>query len=43
MLIDELQAAGVDWIGLIGKPGTAKFYESLGFSELKDYIPMKLS
>lgn len=43
LLIAELQAAGVDWIGLIGKPGTAEFYESLGFSELKDYIPMKLS
>ncbi len=42
LLIAELQAAGVDWIGLIGKPGTAHFYESLNFKELIDYIPMQL-
>lgn len=42
LLIAELQAAGVDWIGLIGRPGTAHFYNSLGFSELKAHIPMKL-
>ena len=41
-LIKELQALGIDWIGLIGAPGTANFYRRLGFKELKDFIPMKL-
>jgi aralkylamine N-acetyltransferase len=42
LLIFELQAAGVDWIGLIGKPGTGHFYESLNFKKLKNFIPMEL-
>ena len=41
-LIDELKKRGVDWIGLIGEPGTGSFYENLGFRQMKDYIPFKL-
>lgn len=43
LLIRELKAKGVDWIGLIGEPGTEKFYSRLGFSALKGFIPMKLT
>ncbi len=32
----------IDWIGLIGNPGTGHFYESLNFKELKNFIPMAL-
>ncbi len=39
-LIENLQAKGINWIGLIGEPGTRHFYEELGFSEMKDYLPM---
>jgi spermidine synthase len=39
-LIDYLSAHDVDWIGLIGEPGTKSFYEELGFQEMRDYIPM---
>ena len=41
-LIKGLEARGVDWIGLIGEPGTGTFYERLGFREMKDHIPFKL-
>jgi spermidine synthase len=41
-LIEELKKRGVDWIGLIGEPGTRVFYENLGFRQMKDYIPFKL-
>lgn len=40
-LIQELKTRGVDWIGLIGEPGTFPFYEKLGFRRMKDYIPLK--
>ncbi|MCG8616831.1 MAG: GNAT family N-acetyltransferase [Desulfobacterales bacterium] len=42
VLIRELMNLGVDWIGLIGEPGTQSFYERLGFKEMKDHIPFKL-
>lgn len=41
-LIKELKKYHIDWIGLIGEPGTQSFYESLGFKEMKNHIPMKL-
>lgn len=41
-LVEELKKRGVDWIGLIGEPGTRSFYENLGFRQMKDYIPFKL-
>ena len=30
-LAAELRGRGVDWIGLVGAPGTEEFYRSLGF------------
>ncbi|MCP4020256.1 MAG: GNAT family N-acetyltransferase [Desulfobacteraceae bacterium] len=40
-LIEELKKMGVDWIGLIGKPGTASFYEKIGFKALEGHYPFK--
>ncbi len=40
-LIDELKELGVDWIGLIGKPGTELFYEKIGFKRLPGHVPFK--
>ncbi len=31
---------GIEWIGLVAEPGTAGFYERLGYGALKDYEPM---
>lgn len=31
MLASELSGRGIDWIGLVGVPGTEKFYAALGF------------
>lgn len=39
-LVDELKSRGINWIGLIGEPGTEHFYQELGFNRMKDYIPM---
>ena len=41
-LIQGLKERGVDWIGLIGEPGTGSFYEKLGFKEMENHIPFKL-
>lgn len=41
-LVRELKGRGVDWIGLVGEPGTRSFYEHMGFREMKGYIPFKL-
>ncbi|KUG15402.1 gcn5-related [hydrocarbon metagenome] len=32
---------GVTWIGLIAEPGTEEFYTGIGFSRMKDHIPMR--
>lgn len=40
-LVIELQKSDIDWIGLVGEPGTKSFYEKLGFRELKNHVPMK--
>ena len=40
-LVKELRAAGVDWIGLVGAPGTKEFYEKMGFAPMPDFVPMK--
>ena len=40
-LVEELQAAGIDWIGLIGAPDTCSFYEKLGFCSMPGFTPMK--
>jgi spermidine synthase len=41
-LIAELRRRGIDWISLVGQPGTRSFYEGLGFVEMKDHLPMRL-
>ena len=33
----ELRRRGVDWIGLVGEPGTENFYEKLGFEARPGY------
>ncbi|MBI9092150.1 MAG: GNAT family N-acetyltransferase [Desulfobacterium sp.] len=38
-IIQHLQKNGVDWIGLIGTPGTKNFYESIGFEPMEEHIP----
>ncbi|MFA7230941.1 MAG: GNAT family N-acetyltransferase [Victivallaceae bacterium] len=40
-LIAAMQTAGIDWIGLVGEPGTQQFYERLGFKPLTNFIPMQ--
>ncbi|OGV51038.1 MAG: GNAT family N-acetyltransferase [Lentisphaerae bacterium GWF2_52_8] len=40
-LIEDLQKHGVDWIALVGEPGTEAFYEKLGFKAMDGYIPMR--
>lgn len=37
LLTDELRAVGVDWIALVGEPGTEGFYRSIGWSAEKGY------
>ena len=39
----ELRRRGVDWIQLIGVPGTREFYESLGFRVMENHLPMLLA
>jgi GNAT superfamily N-acetyltransferase len=31
----------IRWIALIAEPGTEEFYAGLGFSPMKDHVPMK--
>ena len=40
-LVKELRAVGIDWIGLVGAPGTQAVYEKLGCSEMPQFVPMK--
>ena len=41
-LITGLKGHGVDWIGLIGEPGTGSFYQSLGFRPMPGHTPYRL-
>ncbi len=41
LLVTQLKKNDVDWIGLVAQPGTASFYQDLGFEVLKDHVPMK--
>ena len=38
----ELRHKGVDWIGLVGEPGTEKFYSRLGLKKQPGYTLWKL-
>ena len=40
-LVSELEARGVDWIALVGEPGTENFYSRLGFEEKKGFTLWK--
>ena len=40
-LTAELVRRGIDWIGLVGVPGTRKLYESCGFEVLPEHTPMR--
>ena len=39
-IVEHLNSCGVDWIGLVGEPGTEKFYRSMHFNRMQDFIPM---
>ena len=41
-LAEELRKKGCDWIGLVGEPGTEKFYADLGFQAQKGYTLWKI-
>ena len=36
-LVEELEKRGVDWIALVGEPGTENFYSRLGFEKKAGY------
>jgi len=38
-LVEKLREERIEWIGLVGEPGTGSFYKRLGFDEMKDSIP----
>lgn len=40
-LVRELRRRGVDWIGLIGAPGTRGLYERCGFEVMAGHVPMR--
>ena len=40
-LVSELEARGVDWIALVGEPGTENFYSRLGFDAKKGFTLWK--
>lgn len=40
-LVSELEARGVDWIALVGEPGTENFYSHLGFEAKKGFTLWK--
>lgn len=41
-IIAELRRRGVDWIALVGEPGTERFYRELGFEAKPDHTFWKL-
>ena len=40
-LIDHCTKKGINWIGLIAEPDQDGFYTTLGFKQMKKYVPMK--
>ena len=40
-LLDKLREDRIEWIGLIGEPGTGRFYQKLGFKEMKGSVPFR--
>ena len=41
LLRRKMAASGIDWIGLVGAPGTEGFYRRLGFTVLTEHVPMR--
>ena len=41
-IVAALRALGIDWIGLVGEPGSEHFYEELGFTRKPGYTLWKL-
>ncbi len=41
-ILEYLKEHKIQWIGLISEPGYERFYNSLGFSVMKDYTPFLL-
>jgi len=39
-LVEQLQTDGLKWIGLIAENNSQPFYENLGFTKMKNAIPM---
>jgi spermidine synthase len=42
VLTDKLECMGVDWIALVGEPGTEEFYRRLGWQEKKGFTMWQL-
>ena len=40
-LVDQVEKAGLMWIGLIAERNTAQLYERIGFQKMPDSTPMK--
>ena len=40
-LVEICQNAGIEWIGLVGQPGTVSLYHRCGFQEMEGHIAMK--
>ncbi len=38
-LLGKLQTDQIEWIGLIGEPGTGSFYKQLGFKKMQGSVP----
>jgi ribosomal protein S18 acetylase RimI-like enzyme len=43
VLIAHCLANGIQWIALVAEPGTEGFYAPLGFTPMKNFIPMRYS
>lgn len=41
VLLEHCLAKGIMWIGLIAEPKQDNFYSTIGFKQMKDYVPMK--
>jgi N-acetylglutamate synthase-like GNAT family acetyltransferase len=42
-LVNHCISKGINWVGLISEPEQDKFYSSLGFSIMKNHVPMKFN
>ena len=40
-LVDKLKEYNIDWIGLVGEPGTENFYQKLGWQKKNGYTLWK--